>query len=183
MKYLNTIKFSLGELPYGPSATIFVAEGCQFNCYHCLNSDNICNAVAENRTVPFIDLIESLKNGESMFDYIVISGGEPTILGPDLLWHDLFGLLNDLNKRVVLYTNGTNPDAVERALKSGCGDVGVHMDMKLPYHLMDFRHSNEADRNLWRDVLGVNIDWKTVMNMCASLDHVPFCSALLMKTW
>lgn len=145
-------KFSLLDYP-GHIAAIVFTQGCNFRCQFCYNPmlvwpDRLATSVqlagrsaregrlkntaqADQKNHPFIkvgDFFDFLHSRVGKLDGVVISGGEPT-LHPDL--PEFIKKIKEINFKVKLDTNGTNPAMLKKLIKAGLLDY-IAMDIKAP---------------------------------------------------
>jgi pyruvate formate lyase activating enzyme len=149
-------KVSLIEWPGRICSVVFIG-GCNFSCPWCYNRDLVKNP----EKLPDIDekeVLEYLSKNKKMFDGVMITGGEPTILfeaqgakateredkiarppnptvgGEGGQLHDLISFVKrvkDLGLGVGIETNGTNPEAIEFLIDNKLVDY-LAMDIKAP---------------------------------------------------
>lgn len=111
------------------TACIVFAPGCNFRCGYCHNSEFVLpekikalkDSWIDEKT--FFNFLESRKN---LLDGVVISGGEPTLMG------DLVPFIKKVKERgflVKLDTNGSTPWVLEKLLQENLLDY-VAMDIK-----------------------------------------------------
>jgi pyruvate formate lyase activating enzyme len=111
------------DYPKAISYVIFLS-GCNFKCPFCHNS-----SIVNNKTTP-IDIntvINQLKERKHFIDAVVVTGGEPTIYGEDLI--TLLSLIKELGYKVKLDTNGTNPKLLKKIIDNKLIDF-IAMDIK-----------------------------------------------------
>jgi len=84
--------------------------GCNLRCPYCHNYKLLD---LSNPSIP-LDRILGLIEENKLIDAIVISGGEPTIHGDELI--KFIKVLKKTGKLIKLDTNGTNPKILEQAL-------------------------------------------------------------------
>lgn len=119
---------TLLDYPDKVAATLFTA-GCNFRCPFCHNPELVIPELITGEALEerFFD---DIKERFGFLDAIVISGGEPT-LQSDLL--DVLERIKEIGYLVKLDTNGSRPDIVEKAIKSGLLDY-IAMDVKAPMY-------------------------------------------------
>lgn len=122
MKIGGFLKQSFIDYPGLISAVIFTS-GCNFNCWYCHNAQLINN---NHTNISLEQIYETLNERKKFLDGVVISGGEPT-LQPDL--KDVVLKLKQMNFKVKLDTNGTNPNILQELLDENLLDY-VAMDIK-----------------------------------------------------
>jgi len=110
----------------GLSSVIFTGK-CNLACPACHAGD----LIRRTDSIKTEAVLEKLLARRRLVRRVVISGGEPT------LEEDLPEFLEILNKsgfKVKLYTNGTNPEAVEEIVRASLVDA-MSMDIKGPKEL------------------------------------------------
>ena len=123
MKIGGFLKQSFIDYPGLISAVIFTS-GCNFNCWYCHNAQLINNNFKTD--ISLKQIYDILKERKDFLDGVVISGGEPT-LQPDL--KDVVLQLKQMNFKIKLDTNGTNPNILQELLNENLLDY-VAMDIK-----------------------------------------------------
>jgi len=134
MKIKNVEKSSTVDYPPYISAVVFLS-GCNFRCPFCYNKDLVDN----NSSLPDIpkdEFLEWLITREGKLDAVVLTGGEPTIHGQELL--DFAREIKELGFKVKLDTNGSNPDVLCDLIEQKLLDY-IAMDIK-----SDIMHYDEA---------------------------------------
>ena len=115
---------------YGNVSLVVFWAGCNIMCPYCHNSPLI--PLDSGTEVDLHYLGERLKQGLSpvpSLDAVVFTGGEP-LLQPDAVI-EAAKLVKQYNLKLMLDTNGTIIDAVEKTLKTGLFDR-VALDVKSP---------------------------------------------------
>jgi len=110
----------------GKTASVFFTAGCNMNCSYCHNM-----AMMKNSHVLSIDEIYACVKhaaGNKLSDAIVVSGGEPTLQGRNLINFIRF-LKETSNKKIKLDTNGTNFDILYEIINDKLIDF-IAMDIK-----------------------------------------------------
>ncbi|MCX7990748.1 MAG: anaerobic ribonucleoside-triphosphate reductase activating protein [Proteobacteria bacterium] len=129
MNILKNIKgfyeLSLMEWKGVVSSIIFLG-GCNFRCIYCHNYDMAFNP----KDIPSKDLddiLNNLDNRKGWVDGVVISGGEPTIYGEELI--DFLLIFKKRGLKTKIYTNGYNYDVIEKIVDKKIVDE-ISMDIK-----------------------------------------------------
>jgi len=110
----------------GKIAAVVFTPGCNFKCPACHSKQ----VIESENYFPQQEIFSYLNARKQWIDGVVICGGEPT-LQKDL--PDFIRKLKQLKQQdlaVKLDTNGSNPQALERAIESGVDYVA--MDVKAP---------------------------------------------------
>lgn len=108
-------KFSLIDYPGKISAVVFLS-GCNFRCGFCHNPELFLPELLKDQPqISEKEFFEFLISRRGKLDGVCVTGGEPTI------WQDLpdfITKIKNLGFSVKLDTNGTNPEMVEKVIKS-----------------------------------------------------------------
>lgn len=116
----------------GKMAAMVYTIGCNFRCPYCHNPELVDETVEE--TFPEEIIISFLESRQGILDGLVITGGEPTMHGEELLL--FMERVKKLGFLIKLDTNGTNPDFIVAATRRRLVDY-IAMDIKAPlrtYH-------------------------------------------------
>ncbi len=116
----------------GKTAAMVYTIGCNFRCPYCHNPELVDETIEETFSEAFV--LSFLKTRRGMLDGLVITGGEPTMHGDELL--DFIRRVKELGFLVKLDTNGTDPKLLKKAIRKGLIEY-VAMDIKAPlsiYH-------------------------------------------------
>jgi pyruvate formate lyase activating enzyme len=119
-------KLTLIDYP-GKVACVVYTIGCNFRCPYCHNPE-LVNETIETR-IEEEDVFTLLQRKKGFLDGIVITGGEPTMHGNELL-----RFITEVKSRgflVKLDSNGTNPDVLRKATERHLVDY-IAMDIKSP---------------------------------------------------
>lgn len=103
--------------------TLFT-KGCNFRCHFCHNAKLALDESIEN--IKFDEIYEYLNKRKNVLDGVCITGGEPT-LNKDL--PDVIKKIRELNLKIKLDTNGSNPDMVKYLIDNNLVDY-IAMDIK-----------------------------------------------------
>lgn len=124
------LKTSFVDYPGEPAFVIFLG-GCNFRCPFCYNK-SIVDKTTD--TYDIDDVLSMLKTRKGFIDAVVITGGEPTLWGKDLI--NLIKSIKNIGYKVKLDTNGTNPVLLSEILKENLIDF-VAMDIKNSFKKYD----------------------------------------------
>lgn len=126
MTFKGWQKTSLIEYP-GKIATVVFTGGCNFRCPFCYNAD-LVERPQELADLPAETVIQYLRENRSLYQALVVSGGEPTMNTqiPEFLVE-----VKKLGLSVGLETNGTNSNMIARLLEKGLLDY-IAVDVKAP---------------------------------------------------
>jgi len=134
MKIKNVEKSSMVDYPPYVSCVVFLA-GCNFRCPFCYNKE----LVDDNSSLPDIpknEFLEWLTTRQGKLDAVVLTGGEPTIHGEELI--NFAREIKELGFKLKLDTNGSNPTIMHKLIEQKLIDY-IAMDIK-----SDIMHYNEA---------------------------------------
>jgi len=119
-------KFSLIDYPDKICAIVFT-QGCNLRCPYCHNPELI-NLESSQHIISKEEVFSFLEKRKGKLDALEVTGGEPT-LQRDLL--EFLKKMKDLDYLVKLDSNGSHPEAVEKAIKLKIADY-LAMDVKAP---------------------------------------------------
>ncbi|MFA5235453.1 MAG: 4Fe-4S cluster-binding domain-containing protein [Bacilli bacterium] len=150
IKYYNKIILSLAEIPAHPVLLIHGLTGCAFHCFRCFNYDSLIKATPKD---PYLidQVIDTILKQHDLFDYVVFSGGEFLRGSLDDLRSDLQAVKAATRKPIIVYTTGIELAKMKTLFFEGLID-GYHLDMKLPYHLL-----NKDDFDLIELTMGITV--------------------------
>lgn len=107
-------------------ACIVFTQGCNFRCGYCHNPELFENKEPVLSVSAFFEFLNKRKG---KLDGVVITGGEPTLHGKDLI--EFIKEVKSLGFLVKLDTNGTHPDVLQELLDENLLDY-IAMDIKAP---------------------------------------------------
>lgn len=107
-------------------ACIVFTQGCNFRCGYCHNPELFENKEPVLSVPAFFEFLNKRKG---KLDGVVITGGEPTLHGKDLI--EFIKEVKSLGFLVKLDTNGTHPDVLQELLNENVLDY-IAMDIKAP---------------------------------------------------
>ena len=132
----------------GSSAFLFHYNKCNLNCYKCFNQ----HIINDKNIFTDDEILGIIKENQDFVDYLIFSGGEIT-LKPDLakFLTNVKNIVEDC--KIIIYTNGTNPDVLETLL-----DIvdGIHLDIKTNVFIND-------DLNISNKIYGTSVDKDTIV--------------------
>ncbi len=138
-------------------ACIVFTQGCNFRCGYCHNPELFENKEPVLSVPAFFDFLNKRKG---KLDGIVITGGEPTLHGKDLI--EFIKEVKSLGFLVKLDTNGTHPEVLQELLNENLLDY-IAMDIKAP--LTKYKDITRVDIDT--DIIKKSID----MIMNSGVDH------------
>lgn len=121
-------KFTLLDYPDHTSCIVFT-PGCNFRCGYCHNKEFVLPELIQELKEDFIPeevFFHFLDKRKNLLDAVVISGGEPTMMGDLLLF---MRKIKEKGFLVKLDTNGNRPEILEKALAENLVDY-IAMDVK-----------------------------------------------------
>jgi len=134
------LKGSLLEWEGRLSSVLFL-PGCNLRCHYCHAADLVLHQ-DELDTVPVDDVLSHLRRSKGWVEAVAITGGEPTLHGQELL--ELVQRLKDASVEVMVETNGTHPEWVERLLEGGLVDA-MSMDVKAPLAPEEYQRVTDTE--------------------------------------
>ncbi len=117
-------------------STVIFLKGCNLRCPYCQNYKLLD---PDYPTIDTDSVLEGLGKNK-IIDSVVISGGEPTIYGEDLV--EFIKTIKAMGLKVKLDTNGTSPSMLRKVLPL------------IDFIAMDIK----TDKHYYRKVLGVDFD-------------------------
>jgi len=120
-------KFSTIDYPDKIACVIFL-KGCNFFCGFCYNKQLVIPELLDSK--PDLEEQEThdfLDKRKGLLDAVVITGGEPTIFGKDLI--EFIKKIKEKGFLVKLDTNGSNPLILKKIIDNNLVDC-VAMDLK-----------------------------------------------------
>lgn len=159
------INLNLYELEK-PSIHVYVKGPCNMNCYGCFNIGSLFRY--EESDLDMFAMVDYIERQKDLFEYVVFTGGE-IFCAPVELLEQAFKLVRDRlpNKKIIVYTNGLDYTSLA-ALDEAIGLDGIHLDLKLPYHLLD----PELDKELIQLTLGRPLSWSDIDSLTKSIEYV-----------
>ncbi len=121
-------KLTLLDYPNHTACIVFT-PGCNFRCGYCHNPEFVLPEMIAQIKESFIDeetFFTFLESRKEKIDGVVVTGGEPTMMGDLPLF---LQKIKDKGFLVKLDTNGNNPDMLEKILDQKMVDY-VAMDIK-----------------------------------------------------
>jgi len=167
MKFHKNLIRSFKDLPGYHSLLIHSLIGCNFHCFGCHNYEELVLKKEINPYYSPDDIINHLEQNGYFFDAIIFSGGE------FLLNHanDLMKFLNKVRSVfkgiIIINTNGSFPEKMKQLLDNKLVD-GFHIDMKLPFHLLDIK----TDEEIYKSILGIKPTKEIVDQLLTSINLV-----------
>jgi len=124
----------------GRLACVLFLPSCNLRCRYCHAGDLLEPDRLE--TVPRSRVLAHLRSHRNWLDGAVITGGEPTLHGDELI--DLIRDIRRAGLEVMVETNGTRPDMVERLVSERIVDA-IAMDVKAPLSPEAYRQVTGRD--------------------------------------
>ncbi len=155
------------DLPGRVSLLIHSWNGCNMRCFGCHNYDELIATKPDARRLTATQAVERIHANAGLFDALLVSGGELLMNNASDL-SDFFRRVRDaFEGAVIVYTNGTYPRKLQMLLDWRLID-GVHIDMKLPYHLLD----PDEDSDVYETIIGTVPSQSLCRNMLESVEAV-----------
>ncbi|MFO8006296.1 MAG: anaerobic ribonucleoside-triphosphate reductase activating protein [Candidatus Brocadiia bacterium] len=127
----------------GKLASVLFLPRCNLRCRYC-HAGDLVTCPQNLDTVPVGQVLDHLRANGRWVDGVAITGGEPTLHGEELL--DLIERLHDASVEVMVETNGTRPEWVEK-LVAGAVDA-LAMDVKAPLEPEQYERVTRAEVDL-----------------------------------
>jgi len=128
----------------GKIAAVVFLPGCNFRCPYCHAGHLVINPDARE-SIPLEQVLAALQRHRGWLDGVVISGGEPTLHGEELV--ELVERFRAIPLRVMIETNGTRPEWLGRLMRDGLIDA-ASMDVKAPLTSEDYRRVVGAEADI-----------------------------------
>lgn len=109
----------------GKIVSVIFLPGCSFRCHYCYNPEFIENNYAINDMDDKM-IFNYFKQKKKWLDGVILLGGEPTIHKNFL---KIINQIKDLDLKIGVHTNGTNPSAIEGLLNKNILNF-IAMDIK-----------------------------------------------------
>ncbi|MDQ6598971.1 4Fe-4S cluster-binding domain-containing protein [Bacillus salipaludis] len=166
MKLYNNFIRTFTDLPNHTTLLIHSLTGCPLHCFGCHNYDEIiANTPKEYKTTD--DLYDYLKKSSFLFDAVMFSGGE-FLINPLNEVRDLLQQVRALfDGKIIVTTSGVYYQKLRTLYEENLVD-GVHIDMKLPYHVLDIKE----DAQIYKDIMGITPSKELVDQLIASVEAV-----------
>ncbi|MFD2210421.1 4Fe-4S cluster-binding domain-containing protein [Virgibacillus halophilus] len=163
--YSNFIR-TFTDLPNHTTLLVHSLAGCPFHCFGCHNYEEIvAGTPAVYKTSE--DLFSYLEKSGFLFDAIMFSGGEFLISPLDEICELLQKVRRIFTGKIIITTSGIYQKKIEKVYSGNLTD-GVHIDMKLPYHVLDV----VEDKQIYQDIMGITPTKKMVDNLLCSVEMV-----------
>jgi pyruvate formate lyase activating enzyme len=166
------VKQSFIDYPGKISAVVFT-QGCNFRCGYCHNPQLVLPELFSNiQPISSEEILNYLKERKNWLDGVVITGGEPTIHNdlPEFLKD-----IKDLDYKIKLDTNGSNPYMLEQIIKKNLADY-IAMDIKIPLieglysKIIGIPDVEEITKNILASVIVLN---KTTIDVEFRTTYIP----------
>ena len=118
----------------GKIASVIFLPFCNMRCRYC-HAAHLAVHSGHLESIPRTVVLAYLWRQKGWIDGVVISGGEPTLHGDELF--ELIRQIREIPLAVMIETNGTQPDCIERLLDEGLLDA-IAMDVKAPLTREDY---------------------------------------------
>lgn len=166
MKLYNNFIRTFTDLPNHTTLLLHSLSGCPLKCFGCHNYDEIiANTPKEFKTLD--DLYDYLKKSGFLFDAVMFSGGEFLINPLDEVCALLQHVRALFDGKIIVTTSGIYHQKLRTLYEENLVD-GIHVDMKLPYHVLDVKE----DAQIYQDIMGIKPSQKVVDQLIASVDAV-----------
>ncbi|MHC4789699.1 MAG: anaerobic ribonucleoside-triphosphate reductase activating protein [Planctomycetota bacterium] len=119
----------------GKIASVLFLPGCNLRCPYC-HAGHLILQPERLESLSREQLFAYMRDHADWLDGVVVTGGEPTLHGEELL--DLLKEVRAIPLQVMLETNGTRPEPLARLIEDGLLDA-IAMDVKAPLTPEDYR--------------------------------------------
>ena len=167
IRFSKNIIRSFRDLPDKTSLVIH-SIGCNLKCYQCFNYETLVYNPLDICDEKYI--LNQIQLNGYLVDAVIISGGEFLLNDTNEIYFFLKQLKEIFNGLIIINTNGTSPDKMQKLIDVNRVD-GFHIDMKLPYHLLDSNKDNELIKSIIGKVLSTN----EIDNILQSLELTVQC--------
>lgn len=148
---------------YGNVSLVLFFAGCNIRCPYCQNAELVPIGSGTEVTLEYLDnRLKAAMTPVATIDAVVFTGGEP-ILQPEAVI-EAAKLVKQYDLKLMLDTNGTIYDSIEKILKTGLIDR-VALDVKAPLNPTDYGKAIGTTKNL--EQMTSNI--KKTMLLCKEL--------------
>jgi len=128
----------------GKIVSVVFLPYCNLRCRYC-HAGHLIVQPEQLDTIDRREVLDYLTANVGWLDGVAITGGEPTLHAEELI--DLIQQFRSCPMQVMVETNGTNPDMVQRLIRDGLVEA-LSMDLKAPLTPEDYRRVTDADVNV-----------------------------------
>lgn len=125
----------------GKLAAIVFLPRCNMRCRYCHAGHLVTNPDG-TESIAREQIFAYLRRQAGWLDGVVISGGEPTLHGDELV--ELLEQIRATGLKTMIETNGTRPEVLGRLVRDGLLDA-VAMDVKAPLKVAAYRRVTTTD--------------------------------------
>ena len=164
IKYSSQINLNFYEFK-SPSIHLYAKGPCNMNCHGCFNIGSLFEY--EDSDLDIYQVVDYIVEQRDLFEYIVFTGGE-YLVNPieEIIEHLNFIRGYFPEKKFILYTNGLEYDKLQKVIDLRLFD-GIHMDIKLPYHLL-----NNEDEDIVQLTIGRKLANTHIRRLLKSIEAV-----------
>lgn len=166
MKFYKKLIRVFNDLPDHTTLLIHSLVGCPMKCIGCHNYDEIIANTPKDYCTSK-DIINHIEQNGFLFDAVMFSGGEFLLEGIDKISDLLLEVRSVFDGKIIVNTNGMFPDKVDFLLRNSLVD-GIHVDMKLPYHMLDIKE----DKEIYRAIMGITPTKQLIDNLLNTIELV-----------
>jgi len=166
MKFHKNMIRTFVDLPDRHSILIHSLIGCNMHCYGCHNYDEVVSKKHDD-FFSEEDVIQQIIQNGFLFDAIIFSGGEFLLEKMESIINFLERIRTEFYGLVIINTNGTFPEKIKTLIQLKLID-GFHLDMKLPYHLLDINH----DKDIFQAIMGYSPTKRRIEELLTSVEIV-----------
>lgn len=161
--YHNIIK-SFAEMENCSSMILHSLVGCNLKCFGCHNYKELIETTHE-KYCDEGEILEIIRRDGFLFDCIIFSGGEFLMSSLENVVDFLTKVREMYKGLIIVNTNGSYPDKLRVLFDKNLID-GSHVDMKLPYHLLDVKE----DSDIFEMIIGCRPSEVLIKKFLESID-------------
>ncbi len=151
MKFYKKLIRVFDDLPNHTSLLVHSLVGCNLKCLGCHNYEDLIENKDIQESITPDELIQHIKMNGFLFDAIIFSGGEFLLEKLDDISNLLIKIRDIFDGKIIVNSNGSFPEKIKFLLDNKLVD-GIHLDMKLPYHLLN----TKQDAEIYNQIIGLN---------------------------
>ncbi|MBS4207012.1 4Fe-4S cluster-binding domain-containing protein [Bacillus sp. FJAT-50079] len=166
MKFYHSFIRTFTDVPNHTTLLVHSLSGCPLRCFGCHNYDEIIAHTPEHYKTEK-DFYVFLKRSGFLFDAVMFSGGEFLINPIDEIIKLCMKVRKIFPGKIIIATSGIYNVKIKKLYALGLVD-GFHIDMKLPYHILDI----VEHKSIFEDVIGITPTNQLIDNLLDSINSV-----------
>lgn len=116
----------------GEVASVVYVQGCNLHCPFCHNPTLVNRKENPLNEEEVLNKLYRASTNKIIADSIVITGGEPTIYGQELI--DFIMKIKDWGYKIKLDTNGLHPETLKKTIIAGVDYVAMDIKTAIPHY-------------------------------------------------